>query len=79
MVSTDSSGSNAFCSLLPSGHRKNKKGEDVPCQKYNFLSNPINGFKKSEGDQFLNQQFTGVYCEQGYVKRLRKSYDKRMN
>ena len=41
--------------------------------------NPINGFKKAEGDRFLNEQFTGKYCEQGYVKRLRKSYDKRMN
>lgn len=48
-------------------------------QKYKHLNNPINGFKKSEGDRFLNEQFTGKYCEKEYVKRLRKSYDKRMN
>ena len=63
----------------PLGMEKDKKGNDVPCKRYKNLNNPINGFKKAEGDRFLNEQFTGKYCEQGYVKRLRKSYDKRMN
>lgn len=55
-----------------------KKGNEVPCKKYTYLSNPINNFKKSEGDRFLDKQFTGKYCEANYVKRLRKSYNKQM-
>ena len=65
-----------FEPYYPLGMEKDKKGNDVPCKRYKNL---INGFKKAEGDRFLNEQFTGKYCEQGYVKRLRKSYDKRMN
>lgn len=68
-----------FEPYYPLGMEKDKKGNDVPCKRYKNLNNPINGFKKAEGDRFLNEQFTGKYCEQGYVKRLRKSYDKRMN
>ena len=68
-----------FEPYYPLGMEKDKKGNDVPSKKYKHLNNPINGFKKGEGDRFLNEQFTGKYCEQGYVKRLRKSYDKRMN
>ena len=68
-----------FEPYYPLGMEKDKKGNDVPCKKYTHLNNPINGFKKSEGDRFLNEQFTGKYCEKEYVKRLRKSYDKRMN
>ena len=68
-----------FEPYYPLGMEKDKKGNDVPSKKYKHLSNPINGFKKGEGDRFLNEQFTGTYCEKEYVKRLRKSYDKRMN
>ena len=68
-----------FEPYYPLGIEKDKKGNDVPSKKYKHLNNPINGFKKGESDRFLNEQFTGKYCEQGYVKRLRKSYDKRMN
>lgn len=68
-----------FEPYYPLGMEKDKKGNDVPSKKYKHLSNPINGFKKGEGDRFLNEQFTGKYCEKEYVKRLRKSYDKRMN
>lgn len=68
-----------FEPYYPLGIEKDKKGNDVPSKKYKHLNNPINGFKKGEGDRFLNEQFTGKYCESGYVKRLRKSYDKRMN
>ncbi len=68
-----------FEPYYPLGIEKDKKGNDVPCKKYKHLNNPINGFKKGEGDHFLNKQFTGKYCEKEYVKRLRKSYDKRMN
>jgi len=68
-----------FEPYYPLGTEKDKKGNDIPSKKYKKLDNPINGFKKSEGDSFLDDEFTGKYCAQGYVKRLRKSYDKRMN
>ena len=68
-----------FEPYYPLEMEKDKKGNDVPSKKYKHLSNPINGFKKGEGDRFLNEQFTGKYCEKEYVKRLRKSFDKRMN
>lgn len=65
-----------FEPYYPPGMEKDKKGNDVPSKKYKHLSNPINGFKKGEGNRFLNEQFTGKYCEKEYVKRLRKSYNK---
>lgn len=68
-----------FEPYYPLGTEKDKKGNDIPCKKYKLLNNPINGFQKKEGDRFLNAQFTGKYCEKEYVKRLRKSYKKRMS
>ena len=68
-----------FDSYYPLGVEKDKKGKDVPCKKYKYLNNPINGLKKSKGDRSLNERFTGIYCEKDYVTRLRESYDKRMN
>lgn len=67
-----------FDPYYPLGIEKDKKGNDVPSQKYKLLSYPVNRLKKGEGDRFLNEQFTGKYCKKEYVKRLRKSYDKRM-
>lgn len=67
-----------FEPYYPLGVEKDKKGNDIPCKKYKRLNNPINSFKKGEGDRFLDKRFTGKYCNRGYVKRLRKSYDKRM-
>ena len=58
---------------------KDRKGNDIPSQKYKDLNNFINGFKKSEGERFLNNYFTGKYCEQGYVTRLQKNYTSQMN
>ena len=58
---------------------KDRKGNDIPSQKYKDLNNFINGFKKSEGERFLNNNFTGKYCEQEYVTRLQKNYTSQMN
>lgn len=58
---------------------KDRKGNDIPSQKYKDLNNFINGFKKSEGERFLNNYFTGKYCEQEYVTRLQKNYTSQMN
>lgn len=67
-----------FEPYYPLGTEKDKKGNDIPSKKYKHLNNPLCSFRKGEGDHFLDEQFTGKYCKQGYVKRLRKSYDKRM-
>lgn len=67
-----------FEPYYPLGTEKDKKGNDIPSKKYKHLNNPLCSFRKGEGDRFLDEQFIGKYCKQGYVKRLRKSYDKRM-
>ncbi|WP_029318891.1 hypothetical protein [Butyrivibrio sp. AE3004] len=59
------------------GVEKDKNGKDVPSKKYKDLQNPVNGYKKSEGDRFLEELFAGKsFYEQGYIKRLRKTYEK---
>lgn len=68
-----------FEPYYPLGIEKDKKGNDVPCKKYKSLGNPVNRFKQGEGDRFLNECFTGKYCDTNYVERLRKAYDKRLN
>lgn len=55
---------------------KDKKGNDIPSKKYSNLKNPIWGYKKSDGDQYLETLFTESYYTKGYIKRLRKCYDK---
>ena len=56
---------------------KNKKGEEVPSTEYKELQNPIAGFHKSEGDQFLEACFLmQSYYHTGYIRRLRSCYDK---
>lgn len=49
----------------------NKNGHEIPSSKYKKLSMPLYGFDKSNGDDFLD-----VFYTQGYIKRLRKCYDK---
>ena len=68
-----------FEPYYPLGIEEDKKGNDVPSKKYKNLNNPVNGYRKIKGDRFLNEQFTGKYCEKEYVKRLRKSYNKCLN
>ncbi|EEI86977.1 hypothetical protein HMPREF0072_0532 [Anaerococcus lactolyticus ATCC 51172] len=57
---------------------KNKKDKYVLSKRYNSLNNPINRFNKEKASLFLNEQFTGMYCEEGYVDRLRKSFNKQI-
>lgn len=65
-----------FEPYYPLSVEKDKKGNDVPSKKYNELQNPIAGYKKSEGDSYLDTLFTGDYYTCGYIKRLRKCYGK---
>lgn len=67
-----------FEPYYPLGTEKGKDGEELPSKKYKLLDNPVAGFREGEGDRFLDAKFTGKYCEKGYVKRLRKSYEKRL-
>lgn len=53
-----------------------KKGNEVPSKKYSALNNPITGYNKNSGDKYLNEVFAEKYQLPGYVKRLRKCYDK---
>lgn len=39
----------------------------------------MNGYKKTEGDKFLESQYADIYCEPEYIARLRKCYTKVMN
>lgn len=65
-----------FEPFYPLGIEKDKKGNDVPSKKYKSLQNPINGYRRSSGDDFIDSFFTGAYYKQGYIKRLRKCYGK---
>lgn len=65
-----------FEPYFPLGIEKDKKGRDIPSKKYNDLQNLINASKKSIGDDFIDSFFAGDYYQKGYVKRLRKCYNK---
>ena len=58
---------------------KNKKGEEKPSPKYKTLEQPINGYSRSMGDLFLDSLFGGKYGTQGFVPRIRKTYNKVIN
>ena len=53
-----------------------KKGNEVPSKKYSVLNNPITGYNKNSGDKYLNEVYAEKYQLPGYVKILRKCYDK---
>jgi hypothetical protein len=55
---------------------KDKKGNDVPSKKYAQLKIPLSEYSKGAGDGFLDSFFTDSYYPKGYIKRLRKCYDK---
>lgn len=55
---------------------KDKDGKEIPSKKYNDLHNFVCGYKKSEGDTYLDQYFKEPFYEKGYIRRLRKCYNK---
>ncbi len=65
-----------FEPYYPLSLEKDKKGNDVPSKKYKDIQNAICGYKKGDGDSYLDTLFTGRYYTKGYIKRLRKCYDK---
>ena len=65
-----------FEPYFPLKTETDKKGKEVPSNKYSYINAPITGYKKSEGDRYLDSEFSGRHEFPGYVKRLRKCYDK---
>ena len=65
-----------FEPYYPLSVEKDKKGNDVPSNKYSRLRVPLNGYSKGVGDRFLDSLFATNFYTKGYVKRLRKCYDK---
>lgn len=65
-----------FEPYYPLSMDKDKKGNNVPSKKYKALNNPMAGYKQSEGDKYLESYFNESFYTQGYIKRLRKCYDK---
>ena len=65
-----------FEPYYPLGLEKDKKGNDIPSKKYKDLQNILNGFKKSNGDDYIDLFFSGNFYSRGYIKRLRKCYDR---
>lgn len=56
--------------------QKDKKGNYALTKRYSLLNNLVNGFKKDKALLFLDKEFSSVYYEKGYVRRLSKSYEK---
>jgi len=65
-----------FEPYYPLSLEKDKKGRDIPSRKYSALQNPLSGYGQRFGDSYLDSVFHGSYYRKGYVKRLRKCYDK---
>jgi len=65
-----------FEPYYPLSVEKDKKGNDVPSKKYSGLQVPLCGYSKGIGDGFLDSLFIDNYYTKGYIKRLRKCYDK---
>jgi len=65
-----------FEPYYPLGVEQDKKGNTVPSKKYSQLQIPTCGYSKNSGDAYLDSYFSGNHYHQGYIKRLRKCYDK---
>lgn len=58
------------------GFEQDKKGNSIPSKKYHSLQIPTCGYSKNSGNAFLDSYFDGDYYHKGYIKRLRKCYEK---
>lgn len=65
-----------FEPYYPLGLEEDKKGNSVPSKKYQSLQIPTCGYSKNSGDAYLDSYFSGNYYHQGFIKRLRKCYEK---
>lgn len=65
-----------FEPYFPLGLDTDRKGNSIPSKKYRALQNIINGYRESNGDDYLDSLFSESYYTKGYINRLRKAYDK---
>lgn len=65
-----------FEPYYPLSTEKDKKGKDIPCRKYKYLGMPLNGYNKREGDKYLEKYFDETFYNSGFIKRLRKCYNR---
>lgn len=65
-----------FEPYYPLGLEQDKKGNSVPSKKFQQLQIPTFGYSQNDGDAYLDSYFKGEYYHQGYIKRLRKCYEK---
>jgi hypothetical protein len=65
-----------FEPYYPLGLEQDKKGNSIPSKKYHSLQIPTCGYSQNRGDAYLDSYFSGNYYHQGYIKRLRKCYEK---
>ena len=65
-----------FEPYYPLSVEQDKKGNTIPSKKYHSLQIPTCGYSKNSGDAFLDSYFDGDYYHKGYIKRLRKCYEK---
>lgn len=65
-----------FEPYYPLSIEQDKKGNYIPSKRYDALKRPVVGYKKAEGDRYLDILFPNDYYQAGYVKRLRKCYNK---
>ena len=65
-----------FEPYYPLSFEKAKKGKEMPSKKYDLLKVPAIGYRKDEGDNFINKFLSDHFELNGYVIRLRKCYNR---
>ena len=65
-----------FEPYFPLSTETDKKGNKIPSRDYNSLQNPVNGYRKTEGDSYLDAFLIWNDSTKGCVKRFRRCYDR---
>lgn len=65
-----------FEPYFPLSTETDKKGNEIPSKHYNALQNPVNGYRKADGDSYLDAFLIWNNSTKGCVKRFRRCYDK---
>lgn len=65
-----------FEPYFPLSTETDKKGNEIPSRDYNSLQNPVNGYRKTDGDSYLDAFLIWNDSTKGCVKRFRRCYDR---
>ncbi len=68
-----------FEPFYPLSTEIDKKGRNIPSKKYSSLEKPGVGYQKNADDMFLERVFAAHYCPSGFIRRLRRCYQKVQN